>query len=155
MNGKERLQSYLREQGVPFEEQTHPEAFTSQAVASSEHVPGDLVAKVVIVLADGRPAMLVLPAPHLVDLRKSAAVLGASEVSIAREDEFAALFPDCELGAMPPFGNLYEVPVYVDRHIAEHETIICEAGTHTETISLSYADFERLVQPVAGEICTR
>jgi Ala-tRNA(Pro) deacylase len=151
MAGKERLEQYLQEHNVAFEEQHHPTAYTAQEVAAAEHVPGRLVAKCVIAVADGQMVMLVLPAVHQVDMARVAEMLGASEVRLAQEDEFADTFPDCEVGAMPPFGNLYQVPVYVDRSLAEDETIVFPAGTHTETLSMKYADFERLVSPLVGD----
>jgi len=152
MRCRERLESYLRENGVPFQVQEHRAAFTAQRVAAAEHVSGKVVAKVVMVMADGKPAMLVLPAPQRVDLTKAAAALGAKEVRLAREEEFASLFPDCEVGAEPPFGNLYGLPVYVDRELAKDETIVVEAGTYTETISLRFADYQRLVQPTIADL---
>ncbi len=155
MRCKERLEAYLREQGVPFQIQHHPIAFTAQEVAASEHVPGRMVVKVVMVVADGKPVMLALRATDRVDLHKLAAVLGVSEARLAEEREFGALFPDCELGAMPPFGNLYGVPVYVDAALAEDETIVFQAGTHTDTMSLKYADFARLVQPAVADFAER
>ncbi len=144
---KDKLEAYLRENGVPFQTQFHPVAYTAQHVADSEHISGKLLAKVVMVVADGRAAMLVLPAPYRVDLAKAAEALEAKEVRLAREAEFAGTFPDCEVGAMPPFGHLYGVPVYVDRALAEDETIVFQAGTHTDTMSLKYADFARLAEP--------
>ncbi|MCM8749247.1 YbaK/EbsC family protein [Thermomicrobiaceae bacterium CFH 74404] len=155
MRCKDRLEAYLREQGVPFQTQHHPIAFTAQEVAASEHVPGRLVVKVVMVVADGKPVMLALRATDRVDLRKLAAVLGVTEVRLAEEREFGALFPDCELGAMPPFGNLYGVPVYVDTALAEDETIFFQAGTHTDTMSLKYADFNWLVRPAVADFAER
>jgi Ala-tRNA(Pro) deacylase len=125
----------------------HRLAYTAQAVAASEHVPGKQVAKVVVVFADDRLVMLVLPASYRIDLMQVSAAIGARSVYFAGEGELAAVFPDCEVGAMPPFGNLYNVPVYVDRSLAEDETIVVQAGTHTDTISLKYADFARLARP--------
>ena len=150
MDCKERLESYLREDQVPFEAHHHPSAFTAQEVAASEHTPGKMVVKVVMVLADGELAMLAMPAPYQADLDRVAEVLGATEVRLANEEEFAPAFPDCEVGAMPPFGNLYGLPVYVDEALAEDETIVVQAGTHTDTIRLRYADFERLVRPTVA-----
>jgi Ala-tRNA(Pro) deacylase len=150
MDCKQRLESYLREQRVPFQVQHHPLVYTAQEVAAVEHVPGRLVAKVVVVIADGKPVMLALPAPYRVDLDRVQALLGAREARLAREEEFLTLFPDCEVGAMPPFGNLYQIPVYVDTALAQDETIIFQAGTHTDTMSLKYADFARLVQPTVA-----
>jgi Ala-tRNA(Pro) deacylase len=114
MECRDRLEDYLRENGVPFEVQHHPRAITAQEVAATEHVPGKMLAKVVMVLADGEMVMLTLPAPYQVDLEKVGKVLGAEEARLAEEEEFEVIFPDCEVGAMPPFGNLYELPVYVE-----------------------------------------
>jgi Ala-tRNA(Pro) deacylase len=150
MDCKDTLESYLREDQVPFETHHHPTAFTAQEVAASEHTPGKMVVKVVMVLADGELAMLAMPAPYQADLERVAEVLGASEVRLAHEEEFAPAFPDCEVGAMPPFGNLYGLPVYVDEALAEDETIVIQAGTHSDTIRLKYADFERLVRPTVA-----
>jgi Ala-tRNA(Pro) deacylase len=144
---KDRLEEYLRENGVSFEVQHHPSVFTAQEVAAAEHVSGKLLAKVVMVLADGEMVMLALPAPYEVDLEKTSEALGAKEVRLADEEEFKDTFHDCEVGAMPPFGNLYGLPVYVEEALAEDETIFFRAGTHTDTMSLKYADFERLGKP--------
>ena len=152
MNCKERLETYLRESAVPYQSQHHARAITAQEVAATEHVPGKLFAKTVMVLADKETmVMLVLPAPYHVNPQKAAAALGARELLFAEEERFADTFPDCELGAMPPFGNLYDVPVYVDKTLAEDETIVFRAGTHTDTMSVSYANFERLVEPMVAE----
>ena len=152
MTCKERVEAYLREQRVPFESQHHRVAFTAQEVAASEHLPGDLIAKVVMVFADADMVMLVLPASHRANLSKVAAELGVINVWLADEHEFSEIFRDCEIGAMPPFGNLYGVPVYVDRTLAEDEVIVFQAGTHSDTISMRYADYARLVQPVVVDI---
>jgi Ala-tRNA(Pro) deacylase len=144
---KERLEAYLREQKVPFEVQHHRIAYAAQDVAAIEHIPNQLMAKVVMVFTDGKLAMLVLPASQRVDLTRVGPATEAKEVFLAGERELAAAFPDCEVGAMPPFGNLYGIPVYVDRLLAEDETIVFQAGTHTDTISMKYADYVRLVQP--------
>ena len=152
MTCRERLESYLRENGVAHQSQHHPTAYTAQAVAATEHVSGNLLAKVVMVIADGRLAMLVVDAPHNVNFAKAATALGAAEVRLAHEDEFAESFPDCEVGAMPPFGNLFDLPTYVDRGLAEEETIYFQAGTHTDTMSIAYADFARLVKPKVADL---
>ncbi len=152
---RDRLENYLRENTVPFEVQHHPRVVTAQEVAATEHIPGKMLAKTVMVLADGEMAMLALPAPYEVDLEKVGEALGAREVRLAEEEEFENAFPDCEVGAMPPFGNLYELPVYVEEALAEDETIFFRAGTHTETMSLKYADFEQLVQPTVAEFARR
>src|ERR687897_876957 len=153
MNCKQRLESYLRENGVPYQSQHHPRAITAQEVAATEHVPGKMFAKTVMVLLtdEEKTVMLVLPAPYHVNSQKAAAALGAREVLLAEEKRFADTFPDCEVGAMPPFGNLYDIPVYADRTLAEDKTIVFRAGTHTDTMSVEYTDFERLVQPTVAE----
>ncbi len=155
MDCLQRLQTYLRQNGVSFQIQHHPIAYTAQEVAASEHIPGKLLAKTVMVFAHGELVMLVLPAPYRVDTEKVRAALQAEDVRLAQEAEFAERFPDCEVGAMPPFGNLYGVPVFVDKALAEDETIVFRAGTHTDTMSLKYADFERLVQPTVTELAHR
>ena len=155
MECRDSLEDYLRVNGVPFEVQHHPRAITAQEVAATEHVPGRMLAKVVIVLTDGQMAMLSLPAPYQVDLEKVGKVLGAEEVRLAEEEEFEGAFPDCEVGAMPPFGNMYDLPVYVDEALTEDETIFFRAGTHTDTMSVRYADFEQLVDPAVAEFAHR
>ena len=151
MKCRERMEKYLRENGVGFEVKTHDQAFTMQEVAAALHVPGNQVAKVVIVCADKEKVMLVLPAPYRMNVDLVRDLVGAKTIRLAKEDEFADLFPDCATGAMPPFGNLYDVPVYVDRSMAEEPDIIFRVGTHRETIKMAYADFVRLVQPVIGD----
>jgi Ala-tRNA(Pro) deacylase len=151
MKCRERMEQYLRENSVGFEVMAHSQAFTMQEVAAALHVPGDQVAKVVIVCADDKMAMLVLPAPYRLNTEKARALLGAKKARLAKEDEFADLFPDCATGAMPPFGNLYDVPVYVDRALAEESDIVFRIGTHRESMKVAYADFARLVQPTVGE----
>jgi Ala-tRNA(Pro) deacylase len=152
MRCNEKLEAYLREQGVPFERQSHRVAFTAQEVAASEHLPSDMVAKVVMVFADADMVMLVLPASHRADLTKVAAALGAQNAWLAGEHEFAEVFRDCDIGAMPPFGNLYDIPVFVDRTLTEDPTIVFQAGTHTDTISMAYADYARLVAPKVVDV---
>jgi Ala-tRNA(Pro) deacylase len=152
---RDRLENYLRENQVPFEEQHHPRAVSAQEVAASEHIPGRMLAKTVMVLSDEGIAMLALPATYQVDLEMAAAALGVDETHLAQEEEFADTFADCEVGAMPPFGNLYGVPVYVERTLAEDETIVFRSGTHTQTMSVSYSDFERLVEPTVAQFALR
>jgi Ala-tRNA(Pro) deacylase len=150
MKCKERLEQYLREHGVPFEVMTHAPSYTMQEVAAALHVSGKQVAKVVMVKAGEEMAMLVLPAPYRLNLAKVRAVLGRG-VKLAQEGEFADLFADCAPGAMPPFGNLYGVPVYVDRTLAEQESVVFRIGTHQDSMRVAYADLARLVQPTVGE----
>lgn len=142
-----RVESLLRQNRVAFHVQHHPLAYSAQEVAAVEHVPGRNVAKVVIAFADERMVMLALPAPQKVNLLKLAEEMGTDNVRLATEDEFADVFTDCEVGAMPPFGNLYGMPVFVDRTLAEDERIIFQAGTHTDTIEINYLDYANLVHP--------
>jgi len=148
---KERLEQYLRDNGVPFETMTHTQAYTMPEVAAALHVPGKQVAKVVVVKADGKTVMLVLPASHCLSFAQVRAMLEAKKVSLAKEEEFTDLFPDCAVGAMPPFGNLYDLPVYVDQALVEEVNIVFRVGTHRHTMKVAYADFARLVQPAVGE----
>lgn len=150
MGCKEKLEAYLRDNQVAFQVQHHPLAYTAQEVAAAEHVPGKL-AKVVMAYADDRLVMLALPAPYKVDLTNAATSLVAGRVRLATEEEFAGALPNCEVGAIPPFGPLYDLPVYVDQTLVEDDTIVVQAGTHTDTLSLKYADFQRLVQPTVVE----
>ena len=151
MKCRERMEKYLRENGVGFEVKTHEQAFTMQEVAAALHVPGNQVAKVVIVCADKEKVMLVLPAPYRMNVDLVRDMVGANKVRLAKEEEFADLFPDCATGAMPPFGNLYGVPIYVDRSMAEEPDMVFRIGTHSETMKITYADFIRLAQPVVGD----
>ena len=147
MQCKERLEAYLRQHQVPYQLQHHTQAFSAQKIAEREHVPGKTVAKPVIVMVDSKLIELVIPASYQVDFKKLQSILGARDTRLAHESEFANVFPDCEVGAMPPFGNHYGIAVYVDKRLTEEETIVFPVGTHTDTMSLKYADFERLVHP--------
>jgi len=151
MDCRARLERWFRDERVTYELKQHPEAFTAQQVAATEHVSGYWVAKVVMAVSDGMLVMLVLPAPFRVDLVRLKEALGAGVVRLAREDEFANLFPDCEVGAMPPFGNLYGVPVYVDVALAKDPFVVFNAGSHRETLTIAYTDFERLAHPQVAD----
>jgi len=154
MEGKSKLEKYLRDNKVPHQFHHHPEAFTAQEVAAAEHIPGRILAKVVIVAAGDDKAMVVVPAPEQIDLTKVAGAVGASEARIASEEEFRSLFPDSDTGAMPPFGNgtMYDLPVYVDDALAQQDEIVFDACTHTDTVHMAYRDFERLVQPSVVDV---
>jgi len=145
------LKKHLDEQKVRYETLTHAPAFTAQEVAAAQHVPGRELAKVVIAKAGERFVMAVLPAPRKLDLAKLGAALPAKTARLATEEEFARLFPQCQPGAMPPFGNLFGLPVYVDTSLARDEKIVFQAGTHTDTVRMTYADFVRLVSPIVGD----
>ena len=150
-----KLKSYLDEHKVGYHVLKHHERFTSPEIAQALHVPGKELAKVVIVKADEKLVMGVLPANYQVDLAAFAKLVGAASAKLASESEFGGTFPDCELGAMPPFGNLYGVEVYVDATLAEDDEIVFEAGNHHEAIKLKYADFAEHVKPVLGEFAAR
>jgi Ala-tRNA(Pro) deacylase len=137
-----KLKAFLDEKKVPYHVLRHHEKYTAQEIAEALHVPGQMLAKVVMVKADGKLVMAVLPASLRVDLD----AFGA-DATLATEAEFKDAFPDCEVGAMPPFGNLYGVPVVVDGALAADEEIVFEAGSHHEAIKLKYADYARLVRP--------
>jgi len=142
-----KLKEYLDNQGVKYITISHSKAYTAMEVAESAHVKGKEMAKSVILKMDGKLAMAVLPATQMVHVERLKKAVGAKHVEIAEEQEFQGNFPGCEVGAMPPFGNLYGMDVYVDPHLTEDEEIAFNAGTHTELMWLRYKDFERLVQP--------
>ena len=141
------LKEFLDAMGVQYITIPHRPTYTAMEVAESAHVAGREMAKTVIVDLDGRLAMAVLPATHHVSLERLGRSLGAQRVGIAREGEFRSGFPGCEVGAMPPFGNLFDMEVLVDPRLAEDEEIAFNAGTHTEVVRMAYRDFERLVHP--------
>jgi len=142
-----KLKDFLDKQKVKYVTITHSPAYTAQEVAASAHVSGKDMAKTVIVRLDGKTAMAVLPAHRKIVLQDLRDVTGADQVRFATEDEFKSLFPDCEIGAMPPFGNLYGMEVYVAPELTEEDEIAFNAGSHTELLKLAYKDFERLVKP--------
>lgn len=145
------LQRVLDANHVPYAPLVHRGAYTAQELAAAEHVPGREHAKVAIVRAGKRFLMAVLSAPRKIDFRELAAVLPEKEAVLASEDEFTSLFPECEPGAMPPFGNLFGMEVIVDRSLELDEDIVFQAGSHTESVRMKYADFKRLVKPRVAE----
>lgn len=144
----ERVRQHLDEQNVKYSILQHSPAYTAQEVAESVHVTGKHFAKCVMVKIDGRLAQVVLPATDQVDLTRMAHSVGATSVELAKEDEFKESFPDCEVGAMPPFGNLFGMEVFVSPHLTAADRIAFNAGSHTDVMQLSYGDFERLVDPI-------
>jgi Ala-tRNA(Pro) deacylase len=142
-----KIKEYLDANQIRYVTITHSPAYTSQKTAASAHVPGKELAKTVIVRVDGQLAMAVLPGSYQVDFGLLKEAVGASKVELASEDDFRDKFPDCEVGAMPPFGNLYDMPVYVAQTLAEDDEIAFNACSHTELIRMSYEDFSRLVEP--------
>lgn len=143
----QRIRQYLEQHKIEYTIITHPPAFTAQKVAAAAHVPGREVAKTVIVKADGELAMAVLPADLNLDLEHLRVAVGADAIELASEWEFKDRFPDCEAGAMPPFGNLYGLPVFVADSLTQDEFIAFNACNHREMIRLRYADFAELVKP--------
>jgi Ala-tRNA(Pro) deacylase len=141
------LKNFLDKKGVKYTTISHSVAFTAQEIAALAHIHGKELAKTVIVKTDGRMFMAVLPASYQIDLALLSEVV-ASPVELASEYEFQSRFPNCELGAMPPFGNLYDMEVYVDESLSEGKEIAFNAGTHKELVRLAYNDFEQLVTPV-------
>lgn len=142
-----KLQEYLDSNHVRYVSVKHSPAFTAQEIAATAHIPGKDVAKTVVVKMDGEMAMVVLPAPRMVRMNHLKAETGAQKVELASEEEFKGRFPDCEVGAMPPFGNLYEMDTFVEGTLAEAHEIAFNAGTHTELIRMAYADYHKLVRP--------
>ncbi len=151
MSVSNRVKRLLDEQKVEYTHHTHAPAYTAQEVAGAEHVPGGEFAKTVVLTDGSRFVMAVLPATRKIDLSNLRSIVGNEKLRLATEDEFKGLFPNCETGAMAPFGNLYDLPVYVDRSLEEDEKITFNAGSHQDTIQISYADYERLVEPNKAE----
>ena len=145
------LTAYLDHERVHYDVLPHPKAFYAHTVAQMLHTPEKEMAKVVIVKVDRRFVMTVLPASWNVDLYRLRTVFDTYQVRLATENEIAGLFPDCELGAMPPFGNLYGLPVYVDQSLTEDKEIVFQAGTHSDAIRMRYWDFAALVFPVVAQ----
>jgi Ala-tRNA(Pro) deacylase len=142
-----RLKEFLDQNNIKYQVITHSTAFTAQEIAESAHIPGKELAKVVMVSIDGNIAMAVLPASHFVDLKRIKEMTGGRYVELTPENEYIRLFDDCEPGAMAPFGNLYNLKVYVSTSLSEDPYIVFNAGTHRELVRLSYKDFANLVRP--------
>ena len=146
------IHEYLRQNKVEFSLHEHVPAYTAQTMAAEEHVTGHSVAKVVIVKADEGFCMCVLPAPRMLDVTKVARAVGAKSVRLADEKQIALLFPDVEVGAEPPFGNLYNLPTLVDRRLAQRTDIVFQGGSHQEAVRMKFADYERLAKPTLADI---
>jgi Ala-tRNA(Pro) deacylase len=149
-----KLRQYLDSFHVKYATISHPLAYTSQQTASFSHIRGKELAKTVMVKIDGKMAMIVLPASYKVDFQAVKGAAEANMVSLATEAEFESMFAECDVGAMPPFGNLYGMEVYADQKLAEDEEIAFNACSHLELIKLAYKDFERLVKPRMGKFTT-
>jgi len=150
-----KVRAFLDEHHIKYVVISHSKAYTAQGIAAIAHIRGQELAKTVIVKLDGALAMAVLPASYQVDLLALKKVVGVKNASLASEREFKQHFPDCETGAMPPFGNLYGIPVYVDETLTRDVAIAFNAGTHFELIRMEYDDFDKLVEPEVLEFSTR
>lgn len=142
-----RVIDFLDKSGVKYEVSEHVPAFTAQQMAAAEHEPGRYVAKPVIVKADDEYLMCVLAAPCKIDLQTLKGQLGAKSVELAEENQIGRMFEDCDLGAEPPFGNLYDLPTIIDKALEADDHITFQAGTHEQAIRMSMADYRRLVEP--------
>lgn len=143
------LKEFLDKEKIKYVSIMHSTAYTAQEVAASAHITGRELAKTVIVQLDGQMAMAVLPANRKIVLQDLREVTGSDQVKFASEEQFREKFPECETGAMPPFGNLYGMEVFLAESLAQNDEIAFNAGTHTEVIRMKFDDFERLVQPKA------
>lgn len=150
-----KVKELLDNENVKYVTVSHSVAYTAQEIAARAHVRGKELAKTVMIKLDGKMAMAVLPSTYKIDFDLMKTASGSNEVELASESEFRDLFPDCEVGAMPPFGNLYGFEVFVAQTLAEDDEIAFNAGNHAELIKLPYADFERLVKPKVVKISLR
>jgi Ala-tRNA(Pro) deacylase len=149
-----RLIDCLNENKVQYEVLRHAEAVTAQRIAEAEHIKGRHQAKVVMIKSGEQHFMMVLPADCRIDLEKAEKVIGKA-VSLDQEKDFKSIFPESVTGAMPPFGNLYGLTTYVDKHLAAEDYIVFEAGTHTDAIKMSYRDYEKIVQPKVEDLAIK
>lgn len=148
-----KLIEFLNKNQVKFVTISHSPAYTAMEIAESAHIPGKELAKTVMIRIDGKMAMAVVPASCMVDFELLKKAIGATNIVLASEQEFADMFPECELGAMPPFGNLYGMNVFVASALTEDEEIAFNAGSLTELIRLSYTDFDKLANPIVVKCC--
>jgi Ala-tRNA(Pro) deacylase len=151
----QRLKDFLDKHNIKYVTTSHSLAYTAQEVAASAHIAGKELAKTVMVKIDDKIAMAVLPASFKVSFDLLTKAAEANKVELAHEQEFRDIFPESEVGAMPPFGNLYGMEVFVDESLSQDEEIAFNAGSHTELIKLAYRDFERLVKPKAAKFAAR
>ena len=142
-----KLKEFLDSHKVKYVKITHSPAYTAQEIAAAAHIRGKELAKTIMVLIDGKMAMAVLPASYTIDFDHFRKTIRAKKIELAAEEKFKDMFPDCEVGAMPPFGNLYGMDVFVDQSLGEDKEIAFNAGSHSELIRLSYHDFDKLVKP--------
>jgi Ala-tRNA(Pro) deacylase len=150
-----RCLAYLKRNGIVYSHSTHMPAYTAREVASAERMPAHRLMKTVVYAGDNGYGMLVLPANYIVNFLEVRRLLGLTEIRLAPEPEQVALFPDCEVGAMPPFGTLFNMPVLVDENIAAAEFMAFSAGTHRDVIRMSGADFHALVNPLVASFAVK
>ncbi|MBM3861603.1 MAG: deacylase [Verrucomicrobia bacterium] len=149
-----KLIEFLNQHKVRYTVLHHPEAFTAQELSAIEGIKGRYHAKVVMVKTGDQMIMAVLPADHRIELERIERLSGARAL-LATEAEFKDTFPDCAVGTMPPFGKLYDVPTWVDKSLTEDDYIVFEAGTHTDAIRMSYADYARLAEPTVADFAVK
>lgn len=149
------LADVLKRERMPYVVFRHPPAYTAQETAAVAHVPGRSAVKVVICVADGRPVQALVPAHYLVDLERLRQIAGAETLRLASETEIAALYPDFEVGAVPPFGTLYGHRVFVEECFVGEPEMVFNAGTHTESICMHYADLAEMIKPIVGAFGVR
>ena len=149
-----KMKEFLDQEKIKYVSIVHSPAYTAQEVAASAHITGRELAKTVIVRLDGQMAMVVLPANRKIVLQDLREVTGSDQVKFASEEEFKERFPDCEVGAMPPFGNLYGMPVFADESLSRDKEIAFNAGSHRELVRIAWGDFQRLVQPTVLKIAS-
>lgn len=150
----ESIRSYLFKENVDYEILEHPPTYTALETAGSQHVPGRRVLKSVIIKANSSFLMCVVPSTHRLDFEKLKLILKTKDVRLASEAELSPLFPECQLGAEPPFGPIYGLQVYAQQILEENDEVLCNAGTHTEMIKLKLIDFQRLAKPIFADIST-
>ncbi len=148
----QRLKQFLDSNGIQYVLISHSKAYTAAAIGAITHIPGKLIAKTVMVKIDGKLAMVVVPGSRHINLAALKDATKAKAVLLVTEPEFADQFPDCEVGAMPPFGVLYGIPVYVDETLTRDEEIAFNAGSHRELMRMSYQDFDRLEHPTVVDV---
>jgi Ala-tRNA(Pro) deacylase len=150
----QKLHALLDEHRITYEVESHPRAVTAQRLAASEGISGYHVAKPVLLAIGGELAMVVVPGAEIVDLERASGALGNNDVRLATEEEFVAVFDDCEPGAEPPFGTLYGIPTFLDEDLRARDHIVCRDGSHTETITIAMADYLRLIGPEIVDVAT-
>lgn len=146
-----KLKSLLEEKRISYEVLKHEEVFTAQEIAATTHTRGKEMAKVIILNGDNKYFMIVLPASYRIDIEKLKIILNVKNLRLSTEEELEKLFPDCEVGATPPFGNLYNIDVYADKVLSEDKTIVFLTGSHKESIKMTYKDFDKVVKPHVEE----